>query len=624
MYRVASRLLVGVLVCAWSTTALATTLWSSAYYAAWMQETLPPAQIDFPALTHLMHFAILPNADGTLDSEVNVVSEANSADLIARAHRAGVKVLITVGGWNSAAKFRGATSTNNLPVFVRNLINFVKSRGYDGVDVDWETLEAADASQYTALINALRASLDGLVPRRMLTAAVAKVPALFATLQSNFDQLNLMTYDFSGPWPGWSTWFNAPLYDDGFRLPGAGAPPTPSVDHMVMRFLDAGVSAAKLGLGINFYGYVWSGGAVTATDGVSQPRQCWTRAPIMTNVSYAAIMRTYHQPKRYFWDAATQSAYLSVDEPKADDDKFISYDDERSAERKVHYAKEKGLGGISMFELGAGHMAEKPIGARDPLLQAIKLALQNTPADTAAPTVSILSPRNGESVSNTLSLHGRVADNVGVDGIVWQIDGVRLASESASGAQISWNSAFSTNGSHVLTAIATDAAGNRAHASATVIVNNANAVPWIFRDWISSSWTEVSWKALTILNCDCAETAALGGHAIRVTQEKGGAFSVLSGKWGASIPIDPSLYKSVSFTIHGGATAIDLGLHLEAKGESSFPFVRYGVIPAHTMRRVTVSMRDLSPTKKWFERIDFTNLGGPSTYYIADLRLVPR
>src|SRR5260370_25845228 len=130
---------------------------------------------------------------------------------------------------------------------------------YDGVDIDWEPMDAADALQYTNLVNGLRAKLDAFPQHHLLTAAVASQPALFASLQHQFDQINLMTYDLSGPWSGWVTWFNAPLYDGGYHFASTGAL-GPSADGMVTNFMAAGVAAGELGIGVDFYGRVWGGG----------------------------------------------------------------------------------------------------------------------------------------------------------------------------------------------------------------------------------------------------------------------------------------------------------------------------------------------------------------------------
>src|SRR5205823_1834319 len=133
-------------------------------------------------------------------------------------------VVIAIGGESSAGGFRGATTSANLTKFVANIVNVVTSSGYDGVDIDWEPLESGDSTQYTALVNALRSALNGLTPRRLLTAAVATQPALIASLQSQFDQINLMTYSLSGPWSGWVTWFDSPIYDGDYRFPSTGGP----------------------------------------------------------------------------------------------------------------------------------------------------------------------------------------------------------------------------------------------------------------------------------------------------------------------------------------------------------------------------------------------------------------
>jgi len=349
-------------------------LWNSAYYAGWMQGDLPAQQIDFSAVTHIIHFAVVPRIDGTLDTAANTVTAANSIDLIARAHTANVRVLISVGGENSARGFRGAASDTKRSRFITNIVSFVRSRGYDGVDLDWEPLDEADINQYAHLVNELRTALSAIAPRPLLTAAVGSQPSLFASLQTQFDQINLMTYSFSGPWPGWTTWFDAPVFDGGYRFPGSDRL-APSADSLVNNFLSHGVAAGKLGIGISFYGRVWSGGNGTSTGGAALPRQSWTTAPIVTDIAYSAIMARYYQPSLYFWDTNAQAAYLSIDRPGSADDKFISYDDAAACRAKVAYAKRKGLGGLIIWELGGGYRAGQPAGQRDLLLQSVKQAL---------------------------------------------------------------------------------------------------------------------------------------------------------------------------------------------------------------------------------------------------------
>src|SRR2546425_13368016 len=82
--------------------------------------------------------------------------------------------------------------------------------------------------------------------------------------------------------------------------------------------------------------------------------------------------------------------------------------------------------------------------------------------DNVAPTVSLTSPSNGAAVSGTMIVSATASDNVGIVGVQFQLDGTNLGAE-VTGApySVSWNTTSATTGSHTLTAIARDAAGNR-------------------------------------------------------------------------------------------------------------------------------------------------------------------
>ena len=339
---------------------------------------MPASNIDFTALTHIIHFSLVPKSDGTLNSSVNSITSANSADVVTRAHNAGVKVLICVGGAGSEGAFLAATTSATLPTFINSLTNFMATRGYDGIDIDWESLPLSDAGQFTNLVNGLRSALDGFTQHKLLTAAVGAYPpdspneeyGMFATLQNKFDQLNIMTYDLSGPYEGWVTWFNSPLFDGGFRFPSTGGL-VPSVDGTVTNFLKNGVAPAKLGIGIAFYGYLWIGGSGTSTGGVTQPRQSWINAPTVSTPDYTAIITDYYQTNLYHWDTNAQAAYLSITNANPTNNMFISYDDQRTCQAKVSYARNRGLGGVMIWEIAQDHQGGQP----DPLVQALKQAL---------------------------------------------------------------------------------------------------------------------------------------------------------------------------------------------------------------------------------------------------------
>src|ERR1700744_2857403 len=169
------RIIAGLLLCLSPAVGHAD-LWRTADYTGWGPNNIAASNIDFAALTHIIHFSVVPKADGTLDCDLNVMATNYSRDIVTRAHAAGVKVLISVGGGSSETLFQGATTSAHLPVFINNLTNFMARRGYDGIDIDWEPFPVADARQYTNLVLGLRAALDEFPEPKLITVAAAAYP----------------------------------------------------------------------------------------------------------------------------------------------------------------------------------------------------------------------------------------------------------------------------------------------------------------------------------------------------------------------------------------------------------------------------------------------------------------
>ena len=96
--------------------------------------------------------------------------------------------------------------------------------------------------------------------------------------------------------------------------------------------------------------------------------------------------------------------------------------------------------------------------------------------DTTAPTTAITSPAAGSTVSGTVTVTASASDNVGVTRVELYVDGVLLATDTASPYSASWNTAGASNGSHTLTSKAYDAAGN-VGTSAGVTVTVSNTAP---------------------------------------------------------------------------------------------------------------------------------------------------
>jgi hypothetical protein len=98
----------------------------------------------------------------------------------------------------------------------------------------------------------------------------------------------------------------------------------------------------------------------------------------------------------------------------------------------------------------------------------------NNPPDNTAPTVSLSAPAGGSTVQNSVTVSANASDNVGVAGVQFKLDGANLQSEDTSSPySINWDTTTVANGSHTLTAVARDGAGNTTTSSAvTVTVTN--------------------------------------------------------------------------------------------------------------------------------------------------------
>jgi chitodextrinase len=99
--------------------------------------------------------------------------------------------------------------------------------------------------------------------------------------------------------------------------------------------------------------------------------------------------------------------------------------------------------------------------------------------DNSIPTVTLTAPSGGATVSSTVPVSATASDNVGVVGVQFQLDGASLGSEDTTAPySVSWTTTAASNGAHILTAVARDAAGNTTTSSGVaVIVSNTSPTP---------------------------------------------------------------------------------------------------------------------------------------------------
>lgn len=147
----------------------------------------------------------------------------------------------------------------------------------------------------------------------------------------------------------------------------------------------------------------------------------------------------------------------------------------------------------------------------------LTVTVNNSSPDTTPPSVSISAPASGATVSGMFSVAGSAADNVSVARVDVQVDSGPF--QTASGTT-SWSSSIDTtayaNGSHTLTARATDTAGNATTVSDSVTFATANVT--------TGSNGDLTWTNMTLL--DPAATNALAPLG-RGKQAEWGSLSVI-------------------------------------------------------------------------------------------------
>jgi chitinase len=345
--------------------------WVSGYYVGYQRDLYPPAAVDFASLTHLIVGRITPTATGGVTDTFDLDATQGPAmakDLATRAHAAGVKAVLMVGGAGEHDGWVGAASAAHRAAFVQALLGAMDGYGYDGLDLDWEPIDAADEAPLRALIHALRTARPGVIltmPIGWVNANFPQVTGLYAQVAPDLDQLNLMSYGMADSWDSWDSWHSSALAGQGGTTPS-------SVSSSLDAYVAGGVPAAKLGAGIGFYGSCWTGG-------VTAPHQAPNGGSVVASdneMSFAAIMDTYFQQAAYHYDAAADAPYLSW--PGGHGPRgctFLSYEDERSIAAKGAYVRAHGFGGAMIWTINQGYRVGAPAGQRNTVLTATAAAV---------------------------------------------------------------------------------------------------------------------------------------------------------------------------------------------------------------------------------------------------------
>jgi chitinase len=322
----------------------------------------PPRDLHFGLYTHLCHAFVTADGEGNVEKSRNVPSR----DLAGKAHGAGVKMLISLGGWGWDEQFASIASKPEAEDrYVKAILAMVDEADYDGIDLDWEYPDTkAEVAGFERLARRFREGLDAIGARKgrpmVQTMAASANPGTLRWLEKDFllatmDWINVMTYDYAGDWSSHAG-HNAPLFASS--KPGASQTSTEAT----MKYLleSRGLPADRLAVGIPLYG---RGFAVAepyaSTKGVPRSR--------MPNGDYANLHKLVNdQGWTRQWDDETKTPWLV----SPDKSRVIGYDDAESVGLKAGWAMKQGFRGVFFWQVNGDRLPD----GTNPLQEAARKA----------------------------------------------------------------------------------------------------------------------------------------------------------------------------------------------------------------------------------------------------------
>lgn len=354
------------------------------YYTSWGKESIHPSQLD--VLTHVIFAFIEMRSDGSL--EIGSPDRKNSKDPLTEARVAGEKILnlanmkrshphlrtlFAVGGWENSQYFVNLVrSTVAFRKFMSSVERLLIKFDFDGIDVDWEYPVTggaqeglpADKRLYVDFMDRLRTSLAYIQLRHnrkekyLLTFAGA---AGYWTLEPGFDLpkllniadwVNVMTYDFFGPWDSkWGAytgspsplWFGAP----------AGFTGKTNAHFGIKYYVCKTKRPDKIVMGVPFYGRYWHnvGNPIDGKDGMWRLARAVNGKFVGGYLKYSDIdkmLATDPSAKAgYVFHEKTKSPYIFIEEKQY----FLGFENPESMTHKVKYVKDHNLGGIMIWAI---------------------------------------------------------------------------------------------------------------------------------------------------------------------------------------------------------------------------------------------------------------------------------
>lgn len=282
-----------------------------------------------------------------------------------------LKIHVSIGGWGADQFSPVAADPAKRAVFVQSVLALVKEKNLDGIDIDWEypvgpdwgeeiPHSPEDGPNFIEMLSQIRTGFDALgreTGKEYSISIAAPGSSWYpqkvdvVKVASIVDTIKLMTYDYYGGWSS-TTGHHANLYNNPADPAWGGWSTAQSVD----TYLAAGVPSSKLIVGVAFYGRAWKGVADGGTNGLFQK---FSEPAYPDGLSWPDLKKLLAPGSGYtqYWDDTAKAPYLY------NGDIFVTYTDAREIAEIGAYVKQKGLGGVMVWEYGHDTGAEllKPL-----------------------------------------------------------------------------------------------------------------------------------------------------------------------------------------------------------------------------------------------------------------------
>jgi chitinase len=307
--------------------------------------------LNFKLYTHLCHAFVTSDAEGHLHKSRDVPSR----DLADRAHKAGVKIVISLGGWGFDAQFASIVAKPEaLDRYVGAVLAMVDESDYDGVDLDWEYPDTKpEVAGFETLARRFREGIDAIGVRKgramVQTMAASSNPGTLRWLDKEFlvatmDWVNVMTYDYTGDWSEYAG-HHSPLFASSKLPAGARHSTEATMKYLIEK---RGLPADRLAVGIPLYG---RGFAVdepyASTKGLPKARM-----PSPTYVNLRKLHLNEGWTRR--WDDETKTPWLIA----PDKSRVIGYDDAESVALKADWAMKQGFRGVFFWQVNQDRLPD--------------------------------------------------------------------------------------------------------------------------------------------------------------------------------------------------------------------------------------------------------------------------